>query len=109
MESHVQVLPGQEETTLKEEKVSWEACSEQNIHCFSLAESLPGKKRLFFPVGLGSGWSVWELPLLASWLYLIEVPIVLPGESNGQRNLMGYNLQGHIELDMTGATNTVSV
>ena len=54
----MQVLPGQEETTLKEEKVSWEACSEQNIHCFSLAESLPGKKRLFFPVGLGSGWSV---------------------------------------------------
>ena len=30
--------------------------------------------------------------------------VSLPGESHGQRNLVGYSLQGHRELGMTEAT-----
>ena len=28
-------------------------------------------------------------------------PVFLPGESHGQRSLVGYSPQGHIVLDMT--------
>ena len=28
-------------------------------------------------------------------------PVFLPGEPHGQRSLVGYNPQGHKELDMT--------
>ena len=29
-------------------------------------------------------------------------PVFLPGESHGQRSLVGYSLWGHKELDVTG-------
>ena len=32
------------------------------------------------------------------------IPVFLPGESHGQRNLMGYSPWGHQELDMTKVT-----
>ena len=31
-------------------------------------------------------------------------PVFLPGESHGQRNLVGYSPQDHKELDMTKVT-----
>ena len=31
-------------------------------------------------------------------------PVLLPGESHGQRNLTGYSLWGHKELDTTEMT-----
>ena len=31
-------------------------------------------------------------------------PVFLPGESHGQRSLVGYSPQGHREPDMTEAT-----
>ena len=31
------------------------------------------------------------------------MPVSLPGESHGQRRLVGYSPQGHKELDMTEA------
>ena len=31
-------------------------------------------------------------------------PVFLSGEAHGQRSLVGYNPQGHKELDMTEAT-----
>ena len=31
-------------------------------------------------------------------------PVFLPGESHGQRSLVGYNPQGHQELDTSEAT-----
>ena len=31
-------------------------------------------------------------------------PVLLPGESHGQRSLMGYSPRGHKELDTTEAT-----
>ena len=31
-------------------------------------------------------------------------PVFLPGESHGQRSLVGYSPQGHTELDTTEAT-----
>ena len=31
-------------------------------------------------------------------------PVFLPGETHGQRNLVGYSPQGHKELDMTEVT-----
>ena len=31
----------------------------------------------------------------------LSTPVFLPGESHGQRNLVGYSPQGHKESDMT--------
>ena len=31
-------------------------------------------------------------------------PVILPGESHGQRRLVGYSPRGHKELDMSEAT-----
>ena len=46
------------------------------VHGFSLAESLQGKKRhLSFSCGLCYHHRAWELPLLVSWLCLIEVSV----------------------------------
>ena len=49
--------------------------SKQRVHGFSLAESLPGKKRSLLPVGLSSQGRVGELILLLSQFYLIEVSV----------------------------------
>ena len=43
----------------------------------------------------------WEDSLEKS---LAAHPVLLPGESHGQRSLVGYSLQGHTELNMTEAT-----
>ena len=32
---------------------------------------------------------------------LVPIPVFLPGESHGQRSLVGYTSWGHKELDMT--------
>ena len=37
-----------------------------------------------------------------SWVGTI--PYILPGESHGQRSLVGHSLEGHKELDTTEAT-----
>ena len=46
---------------------SWEGCSKQRIHGFSLAESLPGNKRSLLSIGLCYGSRAWQLPLPGSW------------------------------------------
>ena len=33
-----------------------------------------------------------------------STPVLLPGESHGQRSLVGYSPQGHTELDTTEVT-----
>ena len=43
----------------------------------------------------------WENPLEQS---MATTPALLPGESHGQRSLVGYNPQGQKESDMTEAT-----
>ena len=43
----------------------------------------------------------WEDPLEEVWQ---PTPVFLPGESYGQRSLVGYSLQGHKESDMTEVT-----
>ena len=50
-------------------------------------------------VGLipGSGKTLWRAP----WQ---PTPVLLPGESHGQRSLEGYSPGGHKESDMTEAT-----
>ena len=46
------------------------------VHGFSLAESLPGKKRsLPVPAGLGQCWRVSGLPLLVSQLCLTDISL----------------------------------
>ena len=35
---------------------------------------------------------------------MATTPVVLPGESHGQRSLVGYSLWGHKESDTTEAT-----
>ena len=44
---------------------------------------------------------VWKIHWRRPWQL---IPVFLPGESHGQRNLAGYSLQGHKELDTTEAT-----
>ena len=46
------------------------------------------------------GFNPWsgEIPLRRKWQ---PTPVFLPGESNGQRSLAGYNPRGHKESDMT--------
>ena len=41
---------------------------------------------------------VRKIPWRGEWQ---PTPVFLPGESHGQRNLMGYSPQGHKEPDMT--------
>ena len=43
----------------------------------------------------------WEDPLEEG---MEPTPVLLPGESHGQRNLTGYSLWGHKELDTTEMT-----
>ena len=43
-----------------------------------------------------------EDPLQKEWQ---PTPVFLPGESHGQRSLVGYSLWGHKELDMTERLN----
>ena len=49
-------------------------------------------------------WETWVLslgqedPLRKTWQ---PTPVVLPGESHGQRSLVGYSPWGHKELDIT--------
>ena len=40
----------------------------------------------------------WEDPWRRKWLF---TPVFLPGDSCGQRSLMGYSPWGHKESDMT--------
>ena len=41
----------------------------------------------------------WGYPWRREWL---PTPVFLPGESHGQRSLVGYSPWGHKESDMTG-------
>ena len=42
--------------------------------------------------------SIGKIPWRREWLH---TPVLLPGESYGQRSLMGYNPQGHKESGTT--------
>ena len=46
---------------------------------------------------------VGKIPWRRKWQ---PTPVFLPGESHGQRNLVGYSPWGHEELDMTKGTET---
>ena len=46
---------------------------------------------------------VGKIPWKRAWQ---PTPLFLPGESHGQKSLVGCNLWGHTELDMTEATYT---
>ena len=43
---------------------------------------------------------VGKIPSRRAWQ---STPVFLPGESRGQRSLLGYSPQGHTELDTTEA------
>ena len=51
------------------------------------------------------GFDPWvrKIPWRREWL---PSPVFLPGESHGQRSLMGYNPYGYKELDTMGESNT---
>ena len=47
-------------------------------------------------------WSLgWEDPWRGGWQ---PTPVFLPGESHGQRNLVGYSAWDHTKFSMTEAT-----
>ena len=66
MKSHLQI-PAQQG------KVNPFIEGEGRVQDFSLVDSLPRKESFFFL--LGSAMGVWELPLLVSWLCLIEISV----------------------------------
>ena len=45
---------------------------------------------------------VGKIPWRGAWQ---PTPVFLPGESHGQRRLVGYGSWGHKEVDMTGGTH----
>jgi len=49
------------------------------------------------------GFDPWvrKIPWRRAWQ---PTPVFLPGESQGQKSLVGYSSWGHKELDMTEAT-----
>ena len=49
------------------------------------------------------GFDSWvrKIPWRRAWQ---PTPVFLPGESQGQKSLVGYSSWGHKELDMTEAT-----
>ena len=55
------------------------------------------KKKLQLSLIIVKAW-VWKTPWRRKWQ---PTPIFLPGESHGQRNLLGYNPWGCKESDMT--------
>ena len=59
-------------------------------------------------VGVGGlcarpGFSPWVVKILRRRAWQLTV-LILPGESHGQRSLVGYGTQDHRELDMSEAT-----
>ena len=46
---------------------------------------------------------VWKIPWRRKWQ---PTPVFLPGESQGQRSLVGYSPRGHKELDSSAHTHT---
>ena len=52
---------------------------------------------------------VWKIPWRRSWQLMATHSSILPGESHGQRNLVGYSQKDHKELNMTEATQHIRV
>ena len=44
---------------------------------------------------------IWKIPWRRAWK---PAPVFLPGESHGQRSLVGYSPWGHKDLDKTEVT-----
>ena len=60
------------------------------------------------PPAVRETWTLslgWEDPLEEGWQ---PTPVFLPGESHGQRSLVGYSPWGRKELDMTERLSTHS-
>ena len=56
------------------------------------------------PANAGDTGDMGSTPELGRFLWRKAwqpTPVFLPGESHGQRSLVGYSLRGCIELDMT--------
>ena len=60
--------------------------------------SLDGKESAYNVGDLGVIPGVRKIPWRRAWQ---ATPVFLPGESNGQRSLVGYSRWGHKELDTT--------
>ena len=50
------------------------------------------------------GCSIVSDLFVTPWTIARQATVFLPGESHGQRSLVGYSPWGQKELDMTGAT-----
>ena len=57
--------------------------------------------------GIRVGFNLWvrKTPCRRAWR---PTSVFLPGESHGQRSLVGYSPWGHKESDMTKRLNTMS-
>ena len=66
----------------------------------------PGRLQSMGSLGVGHDWatSLWLFTFMHWRRKWQPTPVFLPGESHGQRSLVGCCLWGHTELDMTEAT-----
>ena len=69
------------------------------------AEWAPKVRVIKYPLTWGGGsGNVFFLPTIPWRRKWQPIPVFLPGESQGQRSLVGCRLWGHTELDTTEAT-----
>ena len=66
-----------------------------DVQAFLVAQNLPAVQKTWVQ-SLG-----WEDPWRRAWQ---STPVFLPGESHGQRSLVGYSPWGRKELDTAEAT-----
>ena len=66
----------------------------------------PGRLQSMGPLRVGHDWATsLSLFTFMHWRRKWQpTPVLLPGESQGQRSLVGFRLWGRTELDMTEAT-----
>ena len=77
----------------------------RNWHCVSSSLGFPGDTRSKEPTcqfGRHKGWGFNPWIRKIRWRRAWQpTPVFLPGESHGQRSLVGYSPQGHKESDTT--------
>ena len=69
-----------------------------HAYCFLFPGGSDSKESTYQSRGLGFDPWVGKIPWRREWL---PIPVFLPGESHGQRSLVGYSPRGRKELDTT--------
>ena len=63
------------------------------------------KASLMAQMGKESACNAWDLGSIPGWREWLSTPVFLPGESHGQRSLVGYSPWGHTESEWLTQTD----